>query len=222
MLDEMVRGMEAIRGSSDGIARIIRTIDEIAFQTNVLSLNAAVEAARAGKAGAGFAVVADEVRSLAQRSADAAHETGALIEESRATATQGATHVGLVVESIARFIQQLEDAKHLIDEIDTASREQANGVQQAATGVQQVERGVQSASATAEETAAASEELASQASVASGFVEDLRAAIYGTRYASTHQLARRTPRSRHQPATAPAAAPGGAKQTQPPASARVA
>lgn len=181
MLDAMVRGMEAIRGSSDGIARIIRTIDEIAFQTNVLSLNAAVEAARAGKAGAGFAVVADEVRSLAQRSADAAHETGALIEESRVTATQGSEQVALVVTTIAQFMERIGHIRELMDEIDGASRDQATGVRQAAEGVHQVERGVQSASATAEETAAASEELAAQAAVARTFVEDLRAALRGTR-----------------------------------------
>jgi hypothetical protein len=181
MLDAMVRGMDAIRGSSDGIARIIRTIDEIAFQTNVLSLNAAVEAARAGKAGAGFAVVADEVRTLAQRSADAAHETGALIEESRITATQGSEQVALVVTTIAQFMERIGHIRELMDEIDGASRDQATGVRQAAAGVHDVERGVQSASATAEETAAASEELASQAAVARSFVEDLRAAIRGTR-----------------------------------------
>jgi methyl-accepting chemotaxis protein len=180
MLDAMVRGMDAIRGSSDGIARIIRTIDEIAFQTNVLSLNAAVEAARAGKAGAGFAVVADEVRSLAQRSADAAHETGTLIEESRVAATQGAEHVALVVTTIAQFMERIGHIRELMDEIDGASRDQALGVRQAASGVHEVERGVQGASATAEETAAASEELASQAAVARSFVEDLRAAIRGT------------------------------------------
>src|SRR5439155_19298939 len=92
--------MSAIRESSHKVAHIIKTIDEIAFQTNILALNAAVEAARAGEAGMGFAVVADEVRNLAQRSAQAARDTTALIEESIARSQEGATRLEQVAEAI--------------------------------------------------------------------------------------------------------------------------
>src|SRR6201999_836334 len=102
---DMKVAMDAIKESSANIAKIVRTIDEIAFQTNILALNAAVEAARAGEAGAGFAVVADEVRNLAQRSAQAAHDTAVLIEESIATSSEGNA--------------KLEQVTHVIREITT-------------------------------------------------------------------------------------------------------
>jgi methyl-accepting chemotaxis protein len=181
MLDEMVSGMDAIKGSSDGVARIIRTIDEIAFQTNILALNAAVEAARAGEAGAGFAVVADEVRTLAQRSAQAAHETDRLIEESRATAASGADSVGMVVQSISGFTDDLSRMKQLVDAISQASDEQARGIKHAGEGVDRMERLVHATTATSEEIAASSEELAGQAHTANDLVADLRATIAGGR-----------------------------------------
>jgi methyl-accepting chemotaxis protein/methyl-accepting chemotaxis protein-1 (serine sensor receptor) len=97
--EEMVQSMKEINSSSEKISKIIREIDEIAFQTNILALNAAVEAARAGEAGMGFAVVADEVRNLAHRSAQAAKDTEALIEESIAKSNEGNTKLQLAVPS---------------------------------------------------------------------------------------------------------------------------
>jgi methyl-accepting chemotaxis protein len=126
-LDAMVSSMSAIKESSDKVSKIIKTIDEIAFQTNILALNAAVEAARAGEAGMGFAVVADEVRTLAQRSAQAAKDTAALIEESIAKANDGNQKVLQVTNAIAAITDSAVKAKGLIDEVSVASRQQSQG-----------------------------------------------------------------------------------------------
>ena len=99
-LDQSLMAMDEINTQSDKIAKIIKVIDEIAFQTNILALNAAVEAARAGEAGMGFAVVADEVRNLAQRCAQAAKDTAALIEESVVKSNNGRVKVDEVAAAI--------------------------------------------------------------------------------------------------------------------------
>jgi methyl-accepting chemotaxis protein len=162
-LGNMVSSMTSIRDSSAKVARIIKTIDEIAFQTNILALNAAVEAARAGEAGMGFAVVADEVRNLAQRSAQAAKDTAALIEESSANASQGSATVGQVAEAITAITASVSQVKGLVDEVSVASRQQAQGIDQVTQALAQMEKVTQVTAATAEESAAASEELNAQA-----------------------------------------------------------
>jgi methyl-accepting chemotaxis protein len=161
-LDEMVASMAGIKESSAKVAKIIQTIDEIAFQTNILALNAAVEAARAGEAGMGFAVVADEVRSLAQRSAQAARDTAALIEESIARSQAGEQKVQIVTHSIATISTRAAAARTFVDAVSEATRQQSDGIVQVSQAIAEMERGTQCTAATAEESAAASEDLNAQ------------------------------------------------------------
>ncbi len=120
-MTELKEAMEKINSASDETAKIIKTIDDIAFQTNLLALNAAVEAARAGEAGAGFAVVADEVRNLAMRAADAARNTGGLIEGNIANIQQGSQLVLSTDEAFAEVSGSAQKVAALINEIASAS-----------------------------------------------------------------------------------------------------
>ena len=162
-LQEMVQSMLEITGSSDKISKIIKVIDEIAFQTNILALNAAVEAARAGEAGMGFAVVADEVRNLAQRSAQAAKDTSALIEESIAKSNEGGTRLQRVADVMHAITESTVKVKTLVDEVNLGSQEQARGIQQISKAIAQMDQVTQSTAASAEQGASASEELSAQA-----------------------------------------------------------
>lgn len=173
-LEEMIRSMKDIHGSSEKISKIIRVIDEIAFQTNILALNAAVEAARAGEAGMGFAVVADEVRNLAHRSAQAAKDTAALIEESIAKSNEGGRKLDQVVKSIQQITASANQVKTLIDEVAVGSQEQARGIERISTAVGQMEKVTQRNAANAEESAAASEEMAAQARSLEGTARQLQ------------------------------------------------
>jgi methyl-accepting chemotaxis protein len=162
-LEEMMQSMHEITGSSDKISKIIKVIDEIAFQTNILALNAAVEAARAGEAGMGFAVVADEVRSLAQRSAQAAKDTSALIAESIAKSNEGGTRLQRVAAVMRAITESTVKVKTLVDEVNLGSQEQARGIQQISKAIGQMDQVTQSTAASAEQGASASEELSAQA-----------------------------------------------------------
>jgi methyl-accepting chemotaxis protein/methyl-accepting chemotaxis protein-1 (serine sensor receptor) len=161
-LDELVTAMGGIAASSDKISRIIKTIDEIAFQTNILALNAAVEAARAGEAGMGFAVVADEVRNLAQRCAQAARETAALIEESIASAGDGKAKVDRMADVIRGITEESARVATLVDQVSQDSQEQVRGIDQIGKAISQIEQVTQRAAASAEECASAAEELDAQ------------------------------------------------------------
>jgi hypothetical protein len=154
--------MAGIKSASEDITKVLKTIDEIAFQTNILALNAAVEAARAGEAGMGFAVVAEEVRSLAQRSAQAAHDTAELIEGSIAKSHQGVAITSEVSKSFTEIQSRVRQLDQLVGEISRASTEQQLGIGQINTAVSEMDKVTQQNAAAAEECASAAMQLNTQ------------------------------------------------------------
>jgi methyl-accepting chemotaxis protein len=159
-----------IRTSAEATAKVVKTIDEIAFQTNLLALNAAVEAARAGDAGRGFAVVAEEVRALALRSAEAAKQTAALIEDSVHSVNEGVTTTREVTDNFGEIKGQMVRVATVIREIGAAVDQQAEGVRQVNTGTEQINQVTQQNAANAEESAATAEELTGQAAALSAML----------------------------------------------------
>jgi DNA repair exonuclease SbcCD ATPase subunit len=161
-MEDMAKAIMEITKSSEETGKIIKTIDEIAFQTNLLALNAAVEAARAGEAGAGFAVVADEVRNLAMRSAEAAKNTSDLIENTIRAVQNGNELTKSTQNAFKDNIAISGKISQLVDEIATASQEQAHGISQINRAVAEMDKIVQQAAANAEESAGASAEMKSE------------------------------------------------------------
>lgn len=156
--------MEDITAKADEIRKIIQAMDDIAFQTNILALNASIEAARAGAAGKGFAVVADEVGNLAQKSSRSAQSIAGLIEETIEAVAKGAK----LTEDTADALHEVGDNSAqigvLMSEIADASSQQSKGVSDISRGIGQISAVVQTNSATAEQSAAASAQLSDQAS----------------------------------------------------------
>lgn len=160
---ELMQAMESIKTTSQEINNIIVDIEEIAAQTNLLSLNAAIEAARAGDAGKGFAVVADQIRKLAEDSAQSAVRTKDLIEASLLEVSKGNDITEDTSASMNKVIDELENILLAVGEIRIASDRQAVSVEEIEKGVEQISMVVTSNSATAEETSATSEQLSAQA-----------------------------------------------------------
>lgn len=170
-METMVSAMERISETSQNIGKIISEIEDIASQTNLLSLNAAIEAARAGEAGRGFAVVADQIRNLAEQSAKSAVDTRVLIEGALQEVEYGNNAAESAAHSLADVVKGVNDIANTAKHLSGISAEQANAMSQAEAGIDRISEVVQSNSATAEETSATSEELSAQATAMTALVE---------------------------------------------------
>ena len=173
-MDELVDAMKKIDTTTQNIEKIIADIENIASQTNLLSLNASIEAARAGEAGRGFAVVADQIRQLAEESANSAVESKKLIEESMNEVGVGNRVTRETNEAMQKVMTELDQIIQEVANIRTASDRQAVSVNNIKKGVEDINDVIQSNSAAAEETSATSEELSASATTLNELLEHFK------------------------------------------------
>ncbi len=167
-MNELTAFMGEISWTGGEISKIIKTIDEIAFQTRLLALNAAVEAARAGQAGVGFAVVADEVKNLATRSAEAAKHTSAMIEKNLQKINEGSELILKANEVFKKVVETAVKVGNLLAEIAVSCEEQNHGIEQVSRAMTEMDEVVQ-------QNAANAEELSAHAEQTDGIVNELLA-----------------------------------------------
>jgi methyl-accepting chemotaxis protein len=133
VVQELEVRMSEIETANRNVAEIMKVLDSIAFQTNILALNASIEAARAGQAGAGFAVVADEVRALAQRAADASHQISGHVTESLDKASQGSGQLSLVLDAFTKGLEATERVNQNTKSLESESNRQSESLKEVAT-----------------------------------------------------------------------------------------
>jgi methyl-accepting chemotaxis protein len=170
---ELSISMQDITKSGEKITKVVKIIDNIAFQTKILSLNAAVEAARAGAAGAGFAIVAEQVGRLAEECAEAAHSTAQMIDDTVSRVREGGAKLGRTAEAIQSVVQFSGRIKSLVDAVNMGSEEQARGIDQVSNAVIQMRQMTQQTAGNAQETASAGQELDSYAEALNRIVREL-------------------------------------------------
>lgn len=173
-MHDLTAAMDRIEETSNEISNIIENIEDIASQTNLLSLNAAIEAARAGEAGKGFAVVADQIRKLAEQSAQSAIDTRKLIEASISEVDNGGVITKDTAEYLDRVMEGLDEILSAVGDVRQASDRQAAAMQEIEIGVSQISSVVENNSAAAQETSATSEELSAQSESLNSLVDQFK------------------------------------------------